>query len=305
MSHQTNYRSTGHTDPHLLVPGEQQTPNQTSGNSKLAVVTGAAGGLGVAFARKLAGRGYNLWLVDLRAEAVEQVAKNVSAKFGIKVQSSCVDLTDRQQVESLASQMQQLESLELLVNNAGFGLAEFFVESNPDVHLNMVQLHVMSPMLLTRAALPGMLSRNRGAVINVASLSAWSMSAGNVQYAATKNYLTVFSQSLQQEVMNSGVQIQALCPGFVRTDFHNHDNMGRFDHQQVPEKYWISAEDVVDSSLEGLTKGRVIVIPGGLRYRILGRLMQMPILQPIIQRVTRNRLVNQMEQSNNGPLSAT
>jgi short-subunit dehydrogenase len=259
--------------------------NATEG--EMAVVTGAAGGLGACFATKLAQRGYRLLLIDRREEQLRQLCETISARHGVATEPRAMNLCNREEVESLAQQLQQRTDLALLVNNAGFGTTDYFVDIDLSQHMDMIHLHVLTPVMLTRSALPGMLERNRGAIINLSSMGAWSYSAGNVQYASTKTYLAVFSQALSQELIGTNVRVQALCPGFVRTEFHAADGMKGFDLRQVPKKLWMAAEDVVDCSLRALSGNQVIVIPG-LRNRILGRLMQMPLFQPFVRRMARS-----------------
>ena len=261
---------------------------QSAAKGELAVVTGAAGGLGACFAQKLAQRGYRLLLIDRRAEQLRQTCDAINARYGAVATPCSVDLCQRAEVESLAGQLNQTPDLALLVNNAGFGTTDYFVDIDVSQHLDMIHLHVLTPVMLARAALPGMIERNRGAIINVSSLGAWSHSAGNVQYAATKTYLAVFSQALEQELQGTNVRVQALCPGFVRTEFHDAQGMKGFDLGQVPAQYWMSAEEVVECSLRELAGKRVVVFPG-LRYRILGRLMQMPLFQPLVRRMARTQ----------------
>lgn len=248
---------------------------------RLAVVTGAAGGLGLAFANQLAARGYRLLLVDRRQAQLEQVCATIADRYEVSVEPYVIDLCNRREVEQLTLHLQQLD-VDLLVNNAGFGTVDYFVDCDPSFLAGIADIHVIAPTLLTRAVLPGMVDRNRGNIINVSSLGAWFHSAGNVQYGATKSFLAVFSESLQQELRGTGVRIQALCPGFVRTEFHSAEEMRAF-HQRTPAaNLWMSPDEVVACSLRKMSRRQVIVIPG-LRFRILGRLARMPFLQPIMQ----------------------
>jgi uncharacterized protein len=141
--------------------------------------------------------------------------------------------------------------------------------------------------MFSRAVLPGMIERNRGAIINVSSLSAWFQSAGNVHYGSTKCFLTVFSMALQQELLGTNVCVQALCPGFVRTEFHDTNAMKGFKMQYGSSgRMWMSADEVVKCSLRRLYGKQVVVVPG-LGYSIVGRLAQMPVLRPLIQWLVR------------------
>jgi uncharacterized protein len=251
----------------------------------LAVVTGAAGGLGLAFANQLADRGYRLLLVDRRQAQLEQVCDSIAGRYGVSAEPYAIDLCQREEVQRLAKKLTQTD-VELLVNNAGFGTVDYFVDTDPNFLLGMVDVHVVAPTILTRAVLPRMIERNSGAIINVSSLGAFLHSAGNTGYGSTKNYLTVFSQSLNQELRGTNVCVQALCPGFVRTGFHSAESMKGF-HQCAPApRMWMSADKVVECSLRRLGGRQVVVIPG-LKFRILGRLAQMPLLQPLMQWITR------------------
>ncbi len=257
------------------------------GESQTAVVTGAAGGLGASFARKLASQGYGLILLDRREDALKSLCDELVARHGIAVEPIAVDLISDEAVAAIATRLSAMPNLELLVNNAGFGVARFFVDADVEQHLDMVRVHVLAAVRLTHAVLPGMLDRNRGAIINVSSLNAWTPCAGVVSYSATKAYLTVFSQALHDELRGTGVRIQALCPGFIRTDFHDTPEMkGGFNTKQIPGFMWTTPERVVESSLKALPRGRAIVIPGWFN-RLTGRLMQMPIAQPIVRALVR------------------
>jgi short-subunit dehydrogenase len=254
----------------------------------LAVVTGAAGGLGLAFANQLAERGYHLLLVDRREAELERACAAIEARHRVSADSWVADLCLRADVQRLAHHLQQAADVELLVNNAGFGAVDYFVDTHADYLVGMADLHVIAPTVLTRAVVPKMIERNSGAIINVSSLSAWFHSAGNVQYAATKSYLAIFSAALDQELRGTNVFVQALCPGFIRTGFHQQECMQAFRLRKAPaEHLWMTAEEVVNCSLRKLGKRQVIVVPG-LGYSILGRLARMPLLQPLAQWLARS-----------------
>lgn len=252
----------------------------------LAVVTGAAGGLGSCFANKLAARGYRLLLVDRRPEQLEQVCESITTEHRVSAEAYAADLSNREEVERLAKRLGQMEDVELLVNNAGFGTVDHFVDTHPSLLTGMVDVHIVAPMILTHSVLPGMLSRNSGAIINVSSVSAFFHSAGNAHYGATKIGLAVFSTALHEELRGTNVRVQALCPGFVRTEFHKAESMKGFARCSPTNNLWSTPDDVVDCSLRRLSSKQVIVIPG-LGYRIIGRLARMPILQPLMQRIAR------------------
>lgn len=252
----------------------------------LAVVTGAAGGLGSSFANKLAARGYHLLLVDRRQSKLEQVCESITARHGTSAEPYTADLCNREEVERLAKRLEQMEDVELLVNNAGFGTLDYFVDTDARLLVSMVDLHIVAPTMLTRAVLPGMLERDSGGIINVSSMGAWFHSAGNAQYGSTKICLAVFSMALHEELRGTNVHVQALCPGFVRTEFHDAESMKGFKRCLPKEKMWSSPDEVVECSLRRLSGQQVIVVPG-FGYRIVGRLARIPMLQPLMQRLTR------------------
>jgi uncharacterized protein len=252
----------------------------------LAVVTGAAGGLGSTFATKLAERGYRLLLIDRRQAQLDEVCQSIADKHTVAVDSCAVDLCQREEVVQLARRLEQREEVELLVNNAGFGTLDYFVDTDAALVAQMIDVHVAAPTILSRAVLPGMIQRNRGNIINMSSVSAFFQSAGNVHYGSTKNYLAMFSLALQQELRGTNVRVQALCPGFVRTDFHAAEGMKGFTLRRSPAHMWMTAEYVVNCALSRLSSRQVIVIPG-LGYRLVGRFAQMPLLQPLMRWLTR------------------
>jgi short-subunit dehydrogenase len=244
----------------------------------LAVITGASSGIGAEFARQLAARGYRLLLVARRRDRLEQVASELP---GSSVEVWPADLSEDDAQRALAERLASCEDLELLVNNAGFGTLGRFFAIALDGQERMHRLHVMATVRLTHAALPGMVRRNRGAVINVSSVAAFAQSVGNVSYCATKAWVNAFTTAIDLELrsISSAVKMQALCPGFTYSEFH--DAMGA-DRNRIPRSLWLSAEYVVGQSLRGLDRGKVVVIPTW-RYKAVAALIRrMPrmILRP-------------------------
>lgn len=259
---------------------------ENSPSRKSAVVTGASSGIGATFARKLAGQGCDLLLVARRADRLKQLSDELAASHPVKCEVCVADLADAAAVERVAELVAAQADLELLVNNAGFGTMGHFADSELRLQMDMLRVHVLAPARLARAALPGMIRRGRGGIVNVSSIGAWLPCAGNVQYAATKSYLNTFSEGLQAELRGTGVRVQALCPGFTYTEFHDLEQMRGFDRAQVAKLLWMSAEDVVEYSLRALRRNRVIAIPG-LHNRLLARILRIMWLRPLIQRVAR------------------
>ena len=249
----------------------------------LALVTGASSGLGEAFVRALAQRGYDLILVASRAERLAALATQVGAA-GVAAEVLPADLTNDADLARVADRIRTCPRLALLVNNAGFGLDALYYQSELAGQSAMARLHVLAPTHLTHAALPGMVARGRGAVINVSSVAAYLCGAASVMYCSTKAFLNSFTVSLAAELAGTGVRVQALCPGFTYTEFH--DVMG-MDRKLIPKFLWLRADYVVDQSLRDLERGRVISIPS-VRYKLIARALRMTP-QWLISRLSRKQ----------------
>jgi uncharacterized protein len=251
----------------------------------LAVVTGASAGIGKVFAQKLAARSYDLIVVARDTSRLESLRQELEGKYGTTVEVFPADLTIDTDVSLLAERMTQSPRLALLVNNAGFGTRGAMVDASPARQEAMIQLHVMAPMRLTQAALPLLIKNGRGAIVNVSSVASFLFSPGNVNYCATKAYLTSFSEGLAAELRGTGVRIQALCPGFTRSEFHQRMKVEVTD---VPNWMWLSAEYVVDTSLRAIDRGGPVVCVPALQYKLYVLLLRfMP--RWVIARVTSRR----------------
>lgn len=251
----------------------------------LAVVTGATAGIGREFAEQLGGRGYDLMLVARDRQRLDDTAAALAAAHGVEAEAFPADLSRDDDVTRLAQRLADSPRLGLLVNNAGFGSRGRLANADAATQEAMVRLHVLAPMRLTRSALPVLLARRAGGVINVSSVAGFVYSAGNVNYCATKAYLTTFSEGLAAELHGSGVQVQALCPGFTRTEFH-----ARIPGpvERYPPFAWLSAHSVVAYSLRCLDRGGpVVCIPGG-RWRMAVRALRL-VPRPLIGWITRRR----------------
>ncbi len=227
-----------------------------------ALITGASSGIGAVFAKKLAERRYNLVLVARREKRLAALAAELEQDYPITAEILVADLTVPEELASVEKQVAQLEKLSLLVNNAGFGTTGKFATIDVGKQVDMIYVHVVASVRLSRAALPGMIARAQGAIINVSSMAGFIPMPDNVTYCATKAYLNSFSQSLQLELAGTGVQVQALCPGFTYTEFHDTPEYKGYDRSRIPKLLWMSAEEVVESSLRALNQGKVIHIPG-------------------------------------------
>jgi short-subunit dehydrogenase len=220
-----------------------------------AVITGASAGIGAAFVRPLRERGYDLVLVArdgdrLRTQVpgAEVIAADLSTEAG------CARVAER-----------LVSGVDLLVNNAGRGLAKAFDESALDEQLGLLDLNVRSVLHLTHAALPPMLARGSGAVLNVSSVAGFSAGVRGATYSASKAWVTNFSESLDLQYRARGVRCVAVCPGFTRTEFHDRAEM---DMSGVPARLWLSADHVVREALQDLDRGRSLSVAGA-QYKAL------------------------------------
>ena len=232
----------------------------------LVAITGASSGIGAVFARKLAPE-HDLLLIARRKEKLDELAADLTRQYGCQAEVLVADLASDEGQVAAADRLGREERLLLLVNNAGFGSRGRFWESPLEPQETMHRLHVLATVRLTHAALRNMVPKDRGGIINVASVSAFVRSPGTVSYAATKSWMTVFTEGLYLELkgIGSNVAVQALCPGFTYSEFHAAMGVSR-DHL-AGSSLWMSAEYVVDQSLEGLGR-RLFVIPGW-RYRLI------------------------------------
>ena len=255
-----------------------------------AWVTGASSGIGEAFTRCLAARGHDLVLVARRGERLAALAAELRERHAVSVETLVADLAAPADIERIEKRIGADDRLELLINNAGFGTTGHFVDNPVARHVEMVTVHVVAPVRLCHAALVGMIARGRGAVVNVASISAFLPFANNVTYAATKRYLVTFTEALHHELKGTGVRVQALCPGFTYTEFHDTEEFASFDRGTVPGPFWMSAEKVAAASLDALRRDRPVFIPG-FRNRMLVFLFRSKLTALLPVRRIRDRVL--------------
>jgi uncharacterized protein len=255
----------------------------------VALVTGASSGIGAAFARRLAARGFDLFLVARREGRLRDLAAEVNERYRVTTDVIVADLSRPADVEGVEARLAQGRPVDVLVNNAGFGTVGYFGEVDLGRQLDMVRVHVVASVRLIRAALPGMISRGRGTIINVSSLAAFIPTPENATYSATKAYLTAFSEALDKELKGTGVDVQVLVPGFTLTEFYDSPEFRRVDmrakvRSRVPGALWLTADEVVARSLESLGGGRLVCAPGfGTRLVIaLSRIGLSPLVSGVL-----------------------
>jgi short-subunit dehydrogenase len=268
--------------------GQQQT---VPPSIPLAFVTGASSGIGASFARQLAQRGYNLIVLARRTDRLKALGDELQHTFGIHTEMVVADLATAEGI-SRAVAVASSNDLDLVVNNAGFGGYSRFVDADPAVLEALVSVHILAPLHITRAALPRMLQRDKGAVINVASILALS---GPVPprpgmpfrstYSATKAFLLTFTQALAHELQGTGVRVQACLPGLTATEFHlvQGIDVGSTTDRMDPD-------DVARASLKALETGELVCVPGLEDRSLLVRLEE--IQQAVLAGSRNSRLAS-------------
>ena len=249
-----------------------------------ALVTGATAGIGESFTRLLAKNGYNIVLVARDLPRLHERAKGLESNFGIETKVIQADLaTDAgcKTIEDFITNNQ----IDVLINNAGFGLNKAFTMSQLDAEQQMLDVLVRTPMRLMHVALPAMKERNKGVVINVSSVAGWI--AGGT-YSASKSYLTVLSESLHTELSSTNVKVSALCPGFTRTEFHQRGGMSM---KGLPAFMWLNSDKLVATAWKDAVAGKAVSVPGW-QYQLLTFLMR-NIPRSLVRKVGMNVRIKQ------------
>jgi short-subunit dehydrogenase len=231
-----------------------------------ALVTGATAGIGESFSRLLAAKNYNLVLVARDLPRLHERAAALEAKFGIKTHVIQADLATDEGCLRIEKYILE-NQIDVLINNAGFGINKAFTMSTLEVEQQLLDVLVRTPMRLMHVALPLMKARNNGIVINVSSVAGYI--AGGT-YSASKSYLTVLSESLNTELSATNVKVSALCPGFTRTEFHQR---GKMSMKGLPNFLWLNPDRLVEQSWRDALKGEAISIPGW-QYKLLVLIVQ-------------------------------
>lgn len=221
-----------------------------------ALVTGATSGIGLGFARRLASDGYDLVLVARDETRLEALAEELRAG-GIGVEIIAIDLGKRAKLAVVEGRLRDRERpVDVLVNNAGLGINQRFVGGDVEAEQSLIDVMVTPVMRLSHAAVPGMVERGLGVVINISSVAGFLPFS---TYSAAKSWVTFFTQSLATELEGTGVRALALCPGFVRTEFHERAGI---DIDRSSDTWWLEVDAVVQQAMDDLRRGKVVSVPG-------------------------------------------
>lgn len=233
-------------------------------SDSIAVVTGGSSGIGEQLARQLSARGHRVALVARREDRLTRLADQLGGRG--RAVSIRADLAEPEDRDALAVRLDELGVVEILVNNAGMGVHEAFADADCERELKQVRLNVEAVVDLIGRYLPGMVERGRGAVINIASSGGFQPLPYSAGYSASKGHILLLSEAVNEEVKHAGVTVTAVCPGPVRTDFH--EIYGSEFTKRYPGAAWISAERVAADALAAAERGRRSVVPGGLPHKL-------------------------------------
>jgi short-subunit dehydrogenase len=256
-------------------------------NPGVALITGASSGIGAAYARSLSTQGFKTILVARRKERLEALAKELEQDSQIQATVLVADLSKLEDIQKVVEKIKGINKLDVLVNNAGFGSRGYFEDQPLDAINGMLIVHNFAPVHCSRAALPGMIKRNRGVIINVSSIASFLLRPQSVMYCATKNFLNIFSETLQTELHDTNVKVQALCPGYTRTEIFYGKYMKDFDPSSIPESLWMSADEVVELSLKAVQAEDVVFIPGTPTQKFIEL-----YTNPVLGKRTRKNMIN-------------
>ncbi|MDI3385710.1 SDR family oxidoreductase [Streptomyces sp. B-S-A8] len=228
-----------------------------------ALITGSTAGIGSAFARRLAADGHNLVLVARDLTRLREQATELHDRHGIEAGVLSADLATEEGIAAVEQRLgDRRNPVDLLVNNAGFGNKGTYLDVPMADELTMLKVHIEAVLRLTSAAVEGMRERGRGGVVNVASVAAF---VPRGTYGASKAWVVQFTQGAAKDLAGSGVRLMALCPGFVRTEFHERAGMGT---DNIPKWMWLDADKLVAAALADLSRGKTVSIPDP-RYKVV------------------------------------
>jgi short-subunit dehydrogenase len=257
------------TEPPAAPRPTPPRPEPTEPERRVALVTGASAGLGRVFAETLAKDGDDLVLVARDEARLTALAAELERTTGCHAEVLAADLSDDAALGQVAARLADpARPVDLLVNNAGYGLKKPFLVNELAEERAMLDVLVTAVLVLSHAAGRAMQSRGRGGILNVSSVAGWYPRG---TYSAHKAWVTAFTESLSTELAGSGVQVTAVCPGFTRTEFHARAGMD--DLSGLPGVAWLAAEDVVRQGLADLARGKTVSVPS-TRYRALAGVLR-------------------------------
>jgi short-subunit dehydrogenase len=255
--------------------------------SSTCLVTGASSGIGAEIARGLARRGHGVTLAARREERLREIADEIAAEHGVRAETISVDVSDIDARTRLKGDIADRGlTVEVLVNNAGFGSGGAFTSLDPEKEASIIRTNVEAVVALTGHFLPDMVERGRGAILNLASLISFQPVPFQATYGASKSAVLSHTEALHEELRNTGVTITAVCPGPVRTEFGEQGGFGGAD-DKIPDFIWLEADKVAEDAIEGMEKGERVVVPGALNQlaAFSGHYMPRSMLLPIVRRV--------------------
>ncbi len=262
--------------------------------TKYAIITGATSGLGRAYALKLAQKGWHLLITGRRTSILEAFKDELERKYNTAIKICIVDFNRPDQFDQFINIIKSYEHIDLLINNAGYGNRDGFFEEDYQCQANMLNVLVSAATKIVHEVVPIMQQNNKGAIINVASMSAFIPAPLNYFYCSSKAFMVSFTECLYIDLLHSNIKVQALCPGFIKTEFHSRMGIENRDEGFKEKLLWMNPEEVVDCSLRSLSKNKVICIPGFFN-RIIYNLMK------LIPRTLSYRVLNKQTQEQRHP----
>ncbi|MCB0696779.1 MAG: SDR family oxidoreductase [Chitinophagaceae bacterium] len=239
-----------------------------------AIITGASGGIGRSFARQLAAQQYDLVLSGRNESELVKLADELRTSYGVDTDIVVTDLSHPTGIEVLTDKLSTIDSIDMLVSNAGYGERSRFEHEPVDKVLQMISVFINATVQLVHAVLPKMINAKKGSIITVSSLSAFVPAPGSSIYSSSKVFLNSFMESIYMEVRKYGIRVQSLCPGLTHTGFHNNTQVTQRTEVRGLS-LWMEPDMVVEASLRGLDRGEVICVPGHIN-KVIKRIM--PVL---------------------------